>query len=319
MSDLDRRRLVFGAAALPWTVVLAPVTAAQDPADSLLLTNLFSRMATTADLNGRGPYEMVIDTGAQRTALAAEVAAALALPAGREVLVHGVTEARRTPSVRLDRLVVVGRRFINLTCPTFARDDLGADGLLGLDVLQHTRLNIDVTSRRVGIAPTGREDPTVGSASSGRSSRIQRRRQTHRSGQLLLSQASVEGIEVDAFIDTGSQWSLANSALAQALEARLVGAPEIAVHGVTGQSRSARLARVAQVSLAGRALGPTDLLFADLHIFRALDLDRRPALLIGADMLGRFRTVVLDYGRGQISLSGLRPPRITANSVSSGG
>lgn len=313
----DRRTILASVGALPFA---SP--ARQDPTDSRLLTNLISRMATTADLNGHGPYALVIDTGAQRTALAADLAAALGLPAGPEVLVHGVTQAQRTPSVRLDRLTVVGRRFRNLTCPVFAREDLGADGLLGLDVLSHTRLNLDLVTRRVGIAPSGREDPTVGSAMSGRSSRIQRRPERRgRFGQLLLSQASVNGVVVDAFIDTGSQWSLGNAAAFAALGARPDGGedPEIEVYGVTGQSRRARLRRVDRVVLAERDLGAVELLFADLHVFRALGLDARPALLIGADLLGRFRTVILDYGRGQISLSGLRPSRITANSVSRGG
>lgn len=313
----DRRTILTGAAALPfgaWRV--------QDPTESRLLTNLISRMATTADLNGHGPYALVIDTGAQRTALAADLAAALGLPAGPEVLVHGVTQAQRTPSVRLDRLVVVGRRFRNLICPVFAREHLGADGLLGLDVLAHTRLNLDLATRRVGIAPSGREDPTVGSAMSGRSSRIRRRPERRgRFGQLLLSQASVDGVVVDAFIDTGSQWSLGNAALLEALGPRAGEGDlaEIEVHGVTGQSRRARLRRTDRVVLAERDLGPVELLFADLHVFHALGLHARPALLIGADLLGRFRNVILDYGRGQISLTGLRPSRITANSVSHGG
>ena len=312
MTPLDRRAMLAGAAALPLAI------GRQDPTESRLLTNLISRMATAADLNGHGPYHLVIDTGAQRTALAADVAASLGLPAGPDVLVHGVTEARRTQSVALSRLVVVGRRFTNLTCPVFAREHLDADGLLGLDVLRHTRLNIDLVTRRVGIAPSGREDPTVGSASSGRSSRIERRPPRRRQGQLLLSQAAVESVAVDAFIDTGSQWSLGNAALMAAMGPRVRDAPEIEVHGVTGQSRTARLARADRVVLAERDMGPADLLFADLHVFHALDLADRPALLVGADLLGRFRRVVLDYGRGQIALTGLRPPRITANSVSGG-
>ena len=62
------------------------------------------------------------------------------------------------------------------------------------------------------------------------------------------------------------------------------------------------------LEIANRDLGPTTLLFADLHAFQALDLIAAPALLIGADILYRFRRVELDYGRRRMTLSGLRPP-----------
>ena len=56
-------------------------------------------------------------------------------------------------------------------------------------------------------------------------------------------------------------------------------------------------------------LGTTPLLFADLHAFRVLDLADRPALLMGADLLTRFRQVGLDYGRNRMIFSGLRRAR----------
>ena len=51
---------------------------------------------------------------------------------------------------------------------------------------------------------------------------------------------------------------------------------------------------------------PTPLLFADLHAFEVLELVERPALLIGADLLYRFREVTLDFGRSRMAFRGLR-------------
>jgi hypothetical protein len=67
---------------------------------------------------------------------------------------------------------------------------------------------------------------------------------------------------------------------------------------------------VRRLELGGRDLGETPLLFADLHAFAALGLTDGPALLIGADLLQRFRTVVLDFGSGSLSLRGVLPPEV---------
>ena len=48
------------------------------------------------------------------------------------------------------------------------------------------------------------------------------------------------------------------------------------------------------------------MLFADLHCFQTLGLSSRPALLIGADLLGRFREVTLDFPADTVTFSGLR-------------
>ena len=48
------------------------------------------------------------------------------------------------------------------------------------------------------------------------------------------------------------------------------------------------------------------MLFADLHCFETLGLSGRPALLIGADLLGRFREVTLDFPGNTVVFEGLR-------------
>ena len=59
-------------------------------------------------------------------------------------------------------------------------------------------------------------------------------------------------------------------------------------------------------ALACTRLGATPMLFADLHCFQTLGLSDRPALLIGADLLGRFREVTLDFPADTVTFSGLR-------------
>jgi gag-polyprotein putative aspartyl protease len=277
-----------------------------------LLANLLTRMATRTHLNGRAGFSFVIDTGAGRTAIAQDVAEALELPPGPEVLVHGVTSAERAQTVRLARLNFGNRRFDDLTCPVFPRALIGSDGLLGLDVLSRFELSFDLNRRTVKLKPSDSDVVTVSHTlvvpSRLTHLRTGRARQG-RFGQLILVNTRAEDVEVEAFIDSGAQYSIGNLALLRAIGTRSDGGVRptpVSVYGVTGQTLLAQPGLVRQLELARQRMGPTPLLFADLHAFRVLDLIERPALLIGADILYRFRRVSLDFGNSRMTFSGLK-------------
>lgn len=317
---IDRRHLIGGLAALP---TLPVVVRAQSPTNSEepspteadLLVNLLTRMATRVQLNGRNGFTFVIDTGAGRTVLADDLVEMLDLPRGPTVLVHGVTSAETAPTVHLARLGIGSRRLTDLTTPVFPRRLLGADGLLGLDVLSRFELAFDLSRLEVVMTPSGSDIVSV-SRTHAAASRLTRtvpaRARAGRFGQLILLNTEVDGIPVEAFVDSGAQYSIANLALRNALRTTPIDqtplSPKIVVHGVTGQTAFAQPGSVREMKLAGQRLGATPLLFADLHAFRLLDLIDRPALLIGADILYRFQRVTLDFGRSRMIFGGLRRP-----------
>ncbi len=323
LQDRSRRAIVtglIGTSLLPgiaWagidSQVPVPFMPGEIDADERnLLANLLTRMATRTHLNGRSGFNFVIDTGAGRTAIARDVAEAMGLPPGPEVLVHGVTSAERAPTVRLARLHFGNRRFDDLICPVFPRDMLAADGLLGLDVLSRFELSFDLNRRTVRLKPSGSDITTVSHTfvvpSRLTHLRTGRARQG-RFGQLILVNTRAEDVEVEAFVDSGAQYSIGNLALLQAIGSRSDGGlrpTPIAVHGVTGQTLLAQPGQVRQLELARQRMGPTPLLFADLHAFRVLELIERPALLIGADILYRFRRVSLDFGNSRMTFGGLK-------------
>jgi len=311
VTGLDRRTLILSAAGLAMAGPSLATPTAQDP-EPRLLTNILTRVAAEVELNGNNRYPLVLDTGAGRTVLADTVARELNLPAGPPVLVHAITSAEVLPTARLARLDFAGRTFNDLVCPVVSRDLLAADGLLGLDVLSRYRLSIDLARRRVSMRPSG-SDVFEGSPAFASPSRLTRegvRAEIGRFGQLILPTARAGGVTLSAFVDTGAQYSIGNLALLEALSAGRADEPgrDVEVYGVTGQVLMAREREVRGLEIANRDLGPTSLLFADLHAFEALDLIAAPALLIGADILYRFRRVELDYGRQRMTLSGLRPP-----------
>ena len=277
------------------------------PGEPRLLANLLTRMALRVVINGRRGAVFVLDTGAGRTVIAEDLAGSWALPAGAPVLVHGLTAAQTAPTAHIDRLSIGGRRVHDLVAPVFPRAMLAADGLIGLDVLGRFRLDLNIAARRVQMTPSG-PDVVASGLAGHRATRLPGQERPARHGRfgVLILKGFVESRDVDVFVDTGAQYSIGNLALLRSVGGDPAGLERITVYGVTGQVLAAASGHVRDLRLGTQRLGPTPLLFADLHAFRVLELIERPALLIGADLLYRFREVMLDYGRGRMAFSGLR-------------
>lgn len=291
-----------------------PPTLPEPDQNARLLVNMLTRMGVQVNVGGPRTPSFVIDTGAERTAISDRLAAELNLQPGPPVLVHGVTAAERVRTVLLPRLDFSGRRFPNLNPPVFPYEVLGADGLLGLDVLSRFRLTLELRQQRVTISPSG-SDVIEHSIAFGTASRVRNAVANTRSGrfgQLILTDTLIDGVPAMAFVDSGAQYSIANRALMKAIDARIGPAARqsILVYGVIGQSLSVDTGSVSSLRLARRELGATPLLFGDLHAFRVLGLAEQPSLLLGADILTRFSRITLDYGQSRIGFGGLlkRPP-----------
>jgi predicted aspartyl protease len=261
-----------------------------------------ARMTVPVRINGAGPFAFMVDTGAQRTVLTHAVARKLALaPAGQAVLVS-VAGTDTVDIVHVRELMLGSRRFADLETPLVDDAGLEAEGILGLDSLQGQRVTIDFAANRLTIddaaaepaAPTG--NPAIGDFAIVVNAR-------HRSGQLIMTEAVIDGVRTSVMIDTGSDTSIGNPALQRALrrapghghgseEARLVGVTGQAIAAQTGQARSLRIGRIAIANLT--------LAFADSGAFARLRLAHRPALLLGMHDLSAFRAVAIDFSRHKV-------------------
>jgi hypothetical protein len=136
---------------------------------------------------------------------------------------------------------------------------------------------------------------------------------TNRHGQLVIVDAEVGGVRVNAFIDSGSQVTVGNRALRDAVirvrpefGVRLAPVPLISA---TGQTARGEFARLPTVRLGGLAVNQVIGIFADLHVFELWRLNDAPAILIGIDVLRHFADVTLDFGRRQVVFRPLRTGR----------
>lgn len=270
-----------------------------------LALNLFTRLAARVQLEPRRVSLFVLDTGAQATSLSDRLVAEMGLARGPDMLVHSVTASSLVPSAILPRLKLQGESFDHVIAPVFPFSQLGAEGLLGLNHLQAFNLLLDIRRQQASLTPSQSSGVSFNFGASTNATRIPRRMTSVpslRKDGLLLMAVRVGAIEAVAFLDTGAQYSVANLKLLQALGYSPERTQERMVYGVSGPPMSVRSGPAPTLELGNKRLAQTPLLFGDMHIFGVLNLLSHPALMIGADILGRFDRVGIDYHTNRITL-----------------
>jgi predicted aspartyl protease len=275
-----------------------PALAAEDPllppGDTELVKTIddrHNRMTVPVQIGTHGPFRFLIDTGSERTVLSRQVAATIGLPIAGNGVVVGVAGSQAVELVDVEEISLGKRTYYTLSAPLLEQQHIGADGIVGLDSLQDQRVLIDFPKDTI----------TIGDAASRGGSRgfeivVNARR---RSGQLIMTNAVVDGVHTDIVIDTGSDSSIGNMALRNALTRRRK-AEQTMLYSVTGQQLSADLIMASTIEVTGLQLHNTYLAFADSPAFHRLELVKRPAMLLGMAQLRMFRRVAIDFAKRRI-------------------
>ena len=255
------------------------------------------RMTVPVSIGGSGPYGFIVDTGAERTAIARELAQALRLGPGRTATVASMTELSRIATAVIPSLEV-GRRIVtDIHAPTLDRHHLGAEGLLGVDSLADQRVELDFVRNEMRVTPSRRAErrwPVDSIIVTGR--RIM--------GHLVLVDAEFEGERVWVVVDTGSQITIANEALRRRLARRgRIGALNpVQLMSVTGGTMTAEYGTARQIRVGGADIRNLPVAFAEVRPFRQLQLTDRPAMLLGMDALRLFDRVSIDFPNRRVRL-----------------
>lgn len=279
-------------------------------------------------INGQGPFEFVVDTGANRSVISRELATSLNLPSAGRAQIHGIAGVEASETAVIDSLAVgrvVTRR---LKAPVLSRARLGADGLIGVDILKNRRVAIDFRRNLLTISKA--DDGEVRVQQNVSDGRLRDARQDYaavggvvivparyRFGQLIIIDADIGGVPVTAFLDSGSQNTVGNMRLYEQLQLKPDGlsTPGAVVEliSATGQKAAGRLAPVPPLRLGGLAIGNLSAVFADLHIFKLWDLNDRPAILVGIDVMRHFDAIELDFAHRRVLFRTARAPRQVAS------
>jgi predicted aspartyl protease len=262
------------------------------------LGTLDSRLTVKVAVGKSGPYNFIIDTGAERTVVSRELAGTLQLAPGMPVSMTSMTGLSSVDTVIVPELYIqsIGQRH-TITAPALYARNLGAAGLLGIDTLGNQQVSIDFDTGVMSVRPSVRHR----SASSHGPDEIVVTAQSH-FGQLIVTDAYFAGQRIQVVLDTGSQVSIGNNALYDLVRSRLSqkNMVPIEVTGVTGGTVTANYAKVPRISIGNIDFDMVPIAFSEVAPFKRFGLTRRPALLLGMDALRSFRHVDIDFANRQV-------------------
>lgn len=239
-------------------------------------------------INGKGPFRLVLDTGASHSAIISRVADALGVSAQTDpILVRGVTGSAVVPAVHVDRMEVGDLLIEPSTLPIVADAFGGAEGVLGREGLPDKRIFADFRHDKLVISRSHKQRAGIGYSTVPLNI-------SH--GGLLTAYIRVGSVRTLAIIDTGGQQTVGNLALREALMRH---PPSDAVSediiGVTLDVQRSDSIGAPPIELGSLKLHHVRVAFGDMYLFDHLQLTHQPTLMIGMDVLGSFDVLVIDY------------------------
>jgi predicted aspartyl protease len=246
-----------------------------------------TRLTVEAHVNGTGPYQFIVDSGADTSVIGLRIASKLQLALGTPVVLNGMTERSIVDRVKVDSLTLGPSTIRDLQLPALREEDVGGQGMIGIDALVRRRLLMDFEKRLIKV-----EDASIPAKWLADEIVVTARRQR---GQLILTHVSAGGFSLDAVIDTGAQLSVGNLKLREKLARGRHNFETIDVIGVTGKRIKLDIALLPELRIGSIVIHNLPIAFADLPPFHVFGIADEPALFLGTDVLEKFRKVSLDF------------------------
>lgn len=241
-------------------------------------------------INDKGPFRLVLDTGASSSGVNAEVAAALgiALNESPPTKLRGVTGTATVPTIKVDSMVMGDLVLGGKRLPIITDALGGAEGVLGNEGLHDKRVDIDFRHDRITITRSRSQRAAEGFITIP----IEFSR-----GRLLTINALMGNVPVKAIVDTGGQVTIGNLAMRDALSRKRLEkgpSPDI-ITGATADEEQGEGYAAPPIRLGGILIYAARITFGDMHIFKYWQMTDKPALLVGMDALGLLDTLIIDY------------------------
>jgi hypothetical protein len=127
---------------------------------------------------------------------------------------------------------------------------------------------------------------------------------------LMTLDTKVGGVRVRAVLDTGSERTLGNIALRDALNAhrsRGAMAQLTSVYGATEEVESGELRAAPPIMIESLRITDVVIVYGSFHIFKVWALEDTPAMIIGMDVLGTVASLSIDFKNQDIYVAGVLP------------
>ncbi|MGB5078027.1 MAG: retroviral-like aspartic protease family protein [Sphingorhabdus sp.] len=294
------------AAILAWAGLLSPASAqgpepeqvaAIDPIIQQFKLDRSDRMTVQVQVNGSEAVPFIVDTGAERTVIANDLARKLALEAGPRLTLATISGKTQVNSFFIEKLTTAAVNLEGLEAPGLERSNLGAYGLLGIDSLEDNRVLLDFANSKMDVLPSRR---TRGKTSLENGMIVVTAKKI--AGRMIISSAKIDGIRVDIILDTGAQSSMGNKALRDRLRRRhrTIEFVPVQMKSVTGSVLTGEFTQLQEIEVGGLTINDLPITFADNYAFTALKLQERPAILLGMDALQLFDRVMIDFANRRV-------------------
>lgn len=269
------------------------------PSETVIVTgeDRSMRMTVPVMINGQGPFDFVIDTGADRTVVSESLAARLALPQSGKAVLHAMGGSSDVKTVKIQTLAVSTNVKRNIKAAALPEKYLGADGMLGVDSLKNLRIVMDFRAQTLRLEPSSAPEEKVKDGGlivvSARS----------KLGQLVMVDADANGEKLWVVVDTGAQNTVGNSRLKRTLARNIDRSSirPIEMVDVVGRRTPASYTIVDRIRIGGVQMGNAAVAFADAHPFRLFGLDKKPSMLLGMESLRNFRRVSVDFATRKVT------------------
>lgn len=293
------------ALALAMSPVVATAETVPLSEDALVATgeDAALRLTVPVMVNGQGPFDFVIDTGADRTVISEELATRLGLPSAGRAKLHAMGGSGNVDIVEIAQISVSNRTATKVRAAALPARHVGADGLLGIDSLKGQRIEMDFDAKTMKLVPSSAPEAVV--PKDGELIIVTARTKL---GQLVMVDADAAGQKIHVVVDTGAQNTVGNAKLRRILSKRVKGTviTPIDMIDVLGQRTAADYTIVDRVRIGGVAMGNTAVAFAEAHPFKLFGLSNKPSMLLGIETLKAFKRVSVDFSTRKIKF--LLPP-----------
>lgn len=280
--------------------VAVPVDGGVDEAQYAISTRegRIGRIVIPVSINGQPNFRLMLDTGATHSVLTPNAVSKLGLDVSQADVseVQGVTGRLRAPVVNLKQLQAGTLKLKDLRVPVIDGAVVaGLDGILGVEGLDSKVVSADFRHDRIRLADASSMPATNMYAT------VKFALVSHR---LVVVDGMLGKIPVRAVIDTGGNQTLGNLALLQELQKAKKDSVSMdsGVIDITNATQNGKLLLVPELKIGAASVTNCAILFSDFTVFNVWNMEKRPTLLIGMDVLGQLGELTINYRRQELQV-----------------
>ena len=265
------------------------------------------RIVVEARVNGQGPFEFALDTGASISVVFDEVRNTLELEPvpGKSVMIHGVLASGTFPLLNISRLAVGREVWANprvASLPGKTSATSGFDGILGVDFLRRYAVGFSTRDRVIRLYPP---DLVARRAYRGWASVPLEPEYIGDSGAALyFFEIEIGGQRIPALFDLGAGLNMINWAAARSLGLEPVDDvrdDDLLTGAIASAPVVARI-RFDEVTTGHIRWRDEEFTIAELEVFSTLTPGRTGCAILGAELFTQ-RDFIIDFTRSRLLIN----------------